>query len=460
MVAKESPWEITGAAGLSVSDGNSDSVAYSVQFLASYLKDGEEAYFGADYFFAEDGGVESTNSLNLFGQYNHDLNERWYVGGRGSYFQDEVANIDYRVDAGILLGYRVINQERMKLSFEFGPGYAWEKQGVSQSDFATLRLAQRFEYQISKTSKLWQSLAWTPRADQLSDGLIEFEAGLETRVTRQMSLRGFLRHRYDDTPAAGRERSDTALLFGLAYDLGGLPEPDEAGDGRRSLMPGEEDAGEDEKGWTSIAALGFSLNQGNSDRLGYNLAWNSVYREAAREFFFDLGYNYSEDNKTTSTDRLASRIQYNYHFDGPMYLGASIGYLSDELAAIDYRAIPALLAGYSLIDEKKTSLAFEAGPSYTFQKSGGISSNFASMVAAERFSHTFNERFSLKQSLVYTAELADFGNSNVVASAALDTKLRDRLIWRIGLDYNYENQPASGRRRHDTLLTSAVAMKF
>ncbi|MGE9269686.1 MAG: DUF481 domain-containing protein, partial [Verrucomicrobiales bacterium] len=90
---EESPWEFTGAAGLSVSDGNSDSVAYSLQFLASYLDDTQEAYFGADYFFAEDSGVESTNNFKIFGQYNYDLGERWYVGGQGSYFRDPVSDL-------------------------------------------------------------------------------------------------------------------------------------------------------------------------------------------------------------------------------------------------------------------------------------------------------------------------------------------------------------------------------
>jgi len=458
--ARPSPWEFTGAAGLAVSDGNSDSVAYSLQFLASYLEGGHEAYLGADYFYAEDQSLESTNNLKLFGQYNRDVGERWYVGGRGSYFEDQVADLDYRIDGGVLVGFRAIDDERMKLSFEAGPGYAWEKQGIRSRDFVTVRLAQRFEYQFSKLTKFWQSLSWVPQADDLSDSLLEFEAGLETRMTSQLSLRAFLRHRYDDTPAPGRKGGDTAMLFGVAYDLNGLPEPEESTAGRRSLMPGDEDEVGKKDGWATTAALGASLNQGNSDRLGYHLEWNTLFRDPTKEFIFDLGYHYSEDNGVTSTDRMTSRVQINRLFEGPWYVGGGIGFLRDEPAAIDYRVVPAVLAGYAALDRDATSLRLEVGPSYTFQKSGGVSSSFVSMVAAQRFSHEFNERFALNQALVYTAELADFQNSTLIASAAFDTKVSARLIWRLGLDYTYENLPARGRQHHDTLLSSSVAVKF
>ncbi|MGB6222474.1 DUF481 domain-containing protein [Haloferula sp.] len=458
--AEESPWELTGAAGLTFSDGNSDSLAYSLQFLGSYLKDGNEAYFGLDYFKAEDNGIENTDNLKFFGQFNNDFSDRWYTGAHGTYYQDQIADIAYRIDTGVLLGFRAINREHTKLSFEIGPGYAWEEQGSILSEFVTVRLAQRFEHKFSNTSKVWQSLLWTPRADDPADALVEFEAGLETRITRQWSLRTFLRYRFDDTPAPGKSRDDTALMLGLAYDLNGLADPDENASKRRSLMPDEEPEDEKKDGWSSIAALGYSLNQGNGDRYGINLAWNSIYRDGDDELIFDLAYNYSQDSGATSADRVASRLQYNKFFDGPFYLGPSIAYLRDQPAAIDFRVAPAVIAGYSLIKSDDTTLAFEAGPSYTFENSGGINSSFISMIAAERFSHKFNERFSFNQSLVYTSELADFQNFTLVGSAELDTKLTGRLIWRLGLSYLYENLPAPGRQHHDTLVSSAIAVRF
>jgi hypothetical protein len=131
--AEESHWEFTGAAGLSFADGNSDSLAYSLQFLGSYIRDREELYLGADYFYSEDSGVRSTDSLKIHGQYNHSLSERFYVGGYGGYFRDDAADIGYRINPSLLLGYKVIARDDLKLAFEAGPGYTWvgeERYGI------------------------------------------------------------------------------------------------------------------------------------------------------------------------------------------------------------------------------------------------------------------------------------------------------------------------------------------
>ena len=453
-------WELTGAAGLSYSDGNSDSAAYSVQVLASYLDDLNEAYIGADWFYANNGGITSTDSFKLSGQYNRTLSGNWYGGARASYFQDDVANIDYRIDTGILIGYHLIKTDKAKLSLEAGPGYAWEESGGIKDDFVTVRVAQRFEYQFTDTTRLWQSLAYTPRADDLSDNIIDFELGIETRLTDQWSLRTFLRQRYDASPALGQGENDTALIVGLSYDFSGLPEPESASEGRRSLMPGEEEASDDPTGWSATAALGFTLNKGNSDSFAVLLAWNQAYHSDEQEFFFDVAYAFTEDNGATSTDRMTSRIQYNRLLSERFYLGGVTTYLRDGSADIDYRITPAFLAGYKVLKTDDTTLAFEAGPSYTFEKVGRNTDNYLSVFAAERFSHEFNERVSFKQSAVYTAEISDFDNFNLVAGAALDTKLSDQLIWRIGVDYSYENQPAALRQHHDTTIASSVAVKF
>ncbi|MBK1881253.1 DUF481 domain-containing protein [Luteolibacter pohnpeiensis] len=458
--SSQSPWEITGAAGLAVSDGNSDSVACSLQLLASYQKDKNEAYLGVDYFYAESEDVTSTDSLKLFGQYNRDIGDRWYVGGYGSYFRDNASALDYRTDVSALLGYHILKSNKTTLSFEAGPGYAWESRDAESDSFPTLRLAERFEYRFSATSKLWQSLGWTPRTDDPSDSIIELEAGIETRITRKVSLRTFVRHRVDDTPGDGNGKSDTSLLLGLAYDFNGLPDPSAGSEARRSLMPGTTSSAAKKDGWKTTAALGLSANRGNAEKTGLTFDWNTAYISSEREFFFDLGYNYGENDGETANDRLISRVQENRYLSDRFFIGSGVSFLRDEPAEIAYRVAPSVVAGYSFIKTDRTKLSFEAGPSYTFEKTGEDTDNFASAVAAQRFSHTFNERFALKQSVTATSELENLENFNAIAAISLDTTLSDRLIWRIGANYGYENIPADGREHHDAQLTSSIAVRF
>lgn len=455
---EDSPWELTGASGLSWAGGNSDSLAFSLQFLGSYEKDGEEAFVGTDYFYSEDDGVRSTDSLRIFGQYNHGLTERFYVGGFGGYFRDGAADIDYRIDPSALLGYRVIKRENLNLAFEAGPGYTWRQRGGVADDFATLRLAERFEWKFSPASRLWQSVSLTQNVKDFSGYLIDLELGVETRITSSWALRTFVRHRIDSEPAVGRGESDTSLILGLSYQLGGLPEPDEE-EARRSLLVIEE-VSEDPDGWVSAVALGFSLNRGNSDSSGLTLMWDSAYREDDREFFLELGQVTNEDNGQTSKDQTRGRAQYNRFLNERFYLGGTVSFLRDGEADIDYRVTTGLPAGYAVVKTDETRLAFEAGPAVTTESQGGVEDSFASVVVAERFSHKFTERFSVSQSVEWTAELADFENYSLVAEAGLDTKVSDRLIWRIGAVFSFESRPAAGRGRSDSSLTSSVAFKF
>lgn len=456
--AEESPWEFTGAAGLSWAGGNSDSLAYSLQFLGSYVKGGEEIYVGADYFYSEDNGVRSTDSLKIYGQYNHSLTERFYVGGYGGYFRDAAANIDYRIDPSLLLGYKVIAREDVKLAFELGPGYTWRKRGGMADDFATLRLAEKFEWNFSPTTRFWQSASMTQNVKDFSGYLIDVELGLETRITDSWALRTFVRHRIDSEPAAGKGDSDTSLILGLSYQLGGFPDSEEE-DERRSLLVIEE-ASEDPDGWISVAALGFSLNRGNSDSTGLSLTWDSAYRDDDREFFLELAQISNEDNGRTSKDQTRARVQYNRFLSESFYLGGNVSFLRDGEADIDYRVTTGLLAGYAAVKTDATRLAFEAGPAFTVESLGGVEDSYASVVVAERFSHKFNNRFSVSQLVEWTAELADLGNHSLVAEAGLDTKISDRLIWRIVAGYALESRPAAGRGNSDSSLTSSIAVKF
>ena len=456
---EESPWEFTGAAGLSYSDGNSDSSAFSVQLLSSYINDAESAYFGVDYFYTEDNSVRSTDSIKIYGQYNHDISERLYLGAYSGYFRDTVADIGYRIDPSILLGYRVFNEEDVKLSFDAGPGYTWRERGRVKSDNTTIRLAQKFEYHLSHRTKFWQSASFTPRIDDLADYLVNFDMGLETRLTSQWSLRTFVQNRIDSTPAAGKGRTDTSLILGVAYDLGGLPEPAKASH-RRSLMPEKAGPPEEDKGWASIAAIGYSANQGNSDNSALNLAWNTSFHSDEREFFFDISQKFNESNGVSSEDETVSRLQYHHFLSKRHYVGSTLRFLHDDPSDIDYRATPGLLVGYFTIKNKATKLSFETGPSYTFEKQGGVEERYASFVVAERFSHKFNDRVAFVQAVEGTAELDNFQNHSIVASIGLDTKINHRLIWKIAASYSYDGDPAPARLHHDTSVTSSLAIRF
>lgn len=461
-VAEESPWELTSAASLALADGNTESEAWSLQVLATYFKDPYEASLGIDYFYSANDGVRSADRIQLHEQVSRSLAGPWYVSQYGSALQDQVAEIDHRVDASVLLGYRLLNTERARLSIEAGPGYAWEQKAGVSEDFATARLAQRFEYMFNEDVRMWQSFGWTPRLEDLSQGIIELDAGIEMRINAHFAMRTFLRHRIDQSPSTSSGKGDTALMVGLSYDHEGVKAPKPSQQvGRKTLLKVKSGGvASPDEGWDHTAAFGLTVNKGNADKMGTNVSWDSEYNSEERDFIGEIDYLFTDENDQTSADRLSSRAQYNRYLDGPAYLGAAAGFLRDDLADIAYRATPSLLAGYALIKNDTTKLALEAGPTLTVEETGGDRDQYASLRLAQRLKHRFNNRQVLRQSLVGMSEVGDAENYTLVAAISLDTELTGNWIWRVAGECQYENQPVIGRERRDLLLTSSVAVKF
>jgi putative salt-induced outer membrane protein YdiY len=453
-----SPWELTGAAGLGLSKGNSDSLSYSLQVLGTYAQGENEGLVGADLLYSESNGIASTNSFRLFGQYNRLHTERFYSTVNGSFLTDDIADLNYRIDLGVGLGYYVVKNETTSLAFEAGPGFAWEDQGGVSRDFMTVRFGERFEHQLSSRSKIWQSAVFAPKANDFSDYLLTAEAGIDTLLTRDWALRTSVRYQYDSTPAAGRQSDDTTLLMGLSYALGGFPDPEE--EGRQTLHPGAAAPEAVQLGWSTSAALGVALASGNSDSLTVSLSADSAYREDVRELFLTGAYTFAEDGGNTSADALRASAQFNRLLNDRVFLGAGLGYLRDDVADITYRATPVLTLGYYLIKNDEMTLSFEAGPGYTFEEVGGLKDDYFSVVAAEKFTWELSDRMTLKQSLSAVLDPSDTDNYTLVGDVFLDTNITNNLAWRIAAGWSYDNQPAQGRGKDDTTLTTGVSVKF
>ncbi len=453
-----SPWDITAAANAALAQGNADSFSYSLQGLATYKGEVWEGLVGADYFYSENEGEETTNSFRIFGQGQRLITDRFYLGLAGSVLIDEVADIDYRIDVAAVLGYHLIKSDRTSLSLEFGPGYAWESQGGDNDQFATVRFSQRFEHQFSKRTKIWQSATFTPAVEDFDDYFLTLDAGLDIALNNQWAFRPSIRYTFDNTPATGQQEDDLTLLFGLAYSLGGFPEPEEAG--RASLKPDTVASAEPAKGWTTTGNLSVSLAEGNSDNLLATVGLDSAYRTDTDEFIFGASYTFGENEGETSSDILRASVQYNRLLSERLYAGLGSGFLRNDLSDVDYRFTPNVLLGYYLIKNDTMSLAFEGGPAYVFEEVDGVRDDYFSLRFAERFVWQIGNNLSFNQAAVIDVDPSDSENFLATVTASLNADITANLAWRLGLTYTFDNIPAPGLDESDINLTSGIAVQF
>jgi putative salt-induced outer membrane protein YdiY len=223
-------WDSTIAVGMTLTRGNSETFLSTLAFKAVRKTTNNEVLLGVAGSYGEsttevtrngqkhDESKRTVANAAAYGQYNYLFTDRIYGGGRVDFVHDSIADLSYRVTVSPLAGYYVIKNPKAKLSFEFGPSGVFERQeGTNSSQYAALRLGDRFEYKFTPKSKVWQSFDVIPQVDRFSNYLLVAEVGAEAALTQQFSLRAVLQDAYDNEPANGRKNNDIKLITSLVY---------------------------------------------------------------------------------------------------------------------------------------------------------------------------------------------------------------------------------------------------
>lgn len=215
--APQPAWETLASAGLTLTKGNSDTMLANLGVTTAKKWTGNEISLGANMTYGEASGVQNVNNYNAFGQYNRLFSERAYGGLKLTAMKDDIANIDYRFTISPLAGYYFLKSATTQLSAEAGPSYVVEDLGGVSRSYAGLRVGERFEHKFSDAAKLWQTAEFIPQVDRFSQYLFNFELGVDSAITKQVSLRAVLQDNYNSNPALGRKANDIRLITGVAY---------------------------------------------------------------------------------------------------------------------------------------------------------------------------------------------------------------------------------------------------
>ncbi len=215
-------WDTTAAAALTLTRGNSEN------FLVTLSLDTKRKWTKSDIAFGISGGygdstvndvnTKNTEFLQGYGQYNYNLTERLYLGLRGDGQYDGIAGVEYRFKISPLVGYHFIKSKKVLLSGEAGPSVVWEHlDGESATSYVAARFAESFEWKLTDTTKLWQGVAYIPQISKWDNYLVNFEAGIDTAISKHWNLRVVFQDMYASEPAPGRKQNDIRLLAGTSF---------------------------------------------------------------------------------------------------------------------------------------------------------------------------------------------------------------------------------------------------
>jgi len=210
-------WEKSAALGLTLTEGNSDTLLVTGSLLASRKGVRNEISLGADGTYGENNDVKNNEALHGFVQYNRLFTDRFYGYARLDGLHDAIADVEYRITFSPGVGYYFIKNDRTRLSAEVGPGYIYEKQGDDERGYFTLRLAEKFEHKFNDKTKIWQSFEVLPEIEDFDNYIFNAELGVETQLAGKLALRSHLQDTYDNQPAPGRKKNDIKLVTALVW---------------------------------------------------------------------------------------------------------------------------------------------------------------------------------------------------------------------------------------------------
>jgi len=222
-------WETTAAAGLTVTSGTTDTLLATVGLLTSRKWDKNEAAFGISGGYGQDNNNDegkttpNTEFIQGFGQYNHLFTERFYGGLRLEAISDGIQDLAYRATLTPLVGYYLIKSTNTTLAVEFGPSLVTEQyNGEDNYTYLGLRFAERFERQLTDSTKLWQSVSYVPAVDDwMGTYTVTFEVGIDTAITKdkKWKLRVVFQDIYSEAPdkPSGTDNNELRLIAGTAY---------------------------------------------------------------------------------------------------------------------------------------------------------------------------------------------------------------------------------------------------
>jgi putative salt-induced outer membrane protein len=214
---KTYPWESSVSAGLTMTRGNTSTTLFTADFLTKRKTPTDEYMFFLGGAYGEQNSTDTVNNYKASAQWNHLFTDRFYGYVRAEGLRDIIADLDYRLTVGPGLGYYLIKETNTTLAAEAGANFEAQKLGGHDQTFATVRLAERYEYKFNDHARLWENAEIFPQVDKFENYVVNFEIGIEASLTKSFSLKTYLDDTYANRPALGRKKNDVKIVAGVSY---------------------------------------------------------------------------------------------------------------------------------------------------------------------------------------------------------------------------------------------------
>lgn len=163
--------------------------------------------------------ASTTSNWRMNMKYDHFLRDKTYLYATSLLEKDSLANLNLRTSLGFGAGRQIFEEKRRNLSLEGGLSYVNEDfDAAADQSFPSLRAAVNFDQLLfDEQIKFFLSSEMLASLRDSSDFLLRARTGVRIPVGKSFNLSSQVNLDYDNVPAPGKDRTDSALIFSLGY---------------------------------------------------------------------------------------------------------------------------------------------------------------------------------------------------------------------------------------------------
>lgn len=170
---------------------------------------------------AEQDGVETASNARLELKYDHFVAPDRYLYANMRFEHDGQADLDLRSTVGVGGGWQLFERKDRILALEGGLSYANEDYGSAPDQrFPGARMALKYEQALwGDRVRFFHDSDLLLSLESLSDYFLHTRTGVRVPLGARLGVGAHINADYDNVPAAGQKKTDTALVFKLDYSI-------------------------------------------------------------------------------------------------------------------------------------------------------------------------------------------------------------------------------------------------
>lgn len=213
-------WKQSLSLGFNLARGNTENTQFNTRYDAKKKRKEDSISVKIAANFGKDDVQKNTDNYLVGAQYNRIISQRYFWLINSSYEVDNIADLDYRFQLSPGLGYKLIEKKNNTLDIEAGLGYQSQKYDLqSIEDTIAYRVAENWDYQLSKTSSLWQSAEISGAVDEGDDYIIKAVLGVQSKIAGNLNLKSYIQDKYTNDPANNKKKNDISFNTVLVYSF-------------------------------------------------------------------------------------------------------------------------------------------------------------------------------------------------------------------------------------------------